>query len=331
MQVEDPRLDPYAFELPEGAIARAMDKAAEPDFHMLNQYENEANFEAHINTTGPEIWRQTDGRITHFVASMGTCGTITGNGRYLKAKTPDIQIIGVHPEEGHDIPGVRSIRQLQQTKLFHPEEYDQLVSVSNAEAFEMCQRLNREECVIAGPSSGLALAGMLKAIQDQPDAVVVVMFPDNVFKYASSLEKHFPHVRVARVGGTETGEPDPKALAMDALISNAKNPHNTCESADLQIALSGEHVSPMMIDVRSASVYAGQHLPGAINIPVGELAVRQAELPEDRNAPIVTVCNLGRMSISGMLVLKSLGYDNVRSLNGGTIGWAEAGLPTDRG
>ena len=78
---------------------------------MLNQYENEANPGAHLNSTGPEIWHQTEGKITHFVAGLGTCGTITGNGRFLKAKNPNIKVIGVYPEEGHDIPGVRSLKQ----------------------------------------------------------------------------------------------------------------------------------------------------------------------------------------------------------------------------
>ena len=83
---------------------------------MPNQYENEANLEAHVLSTGPEIWRQTEGKVTHFVAGTGTCGTITGNGRFLKSKNPGVQVIAVHPAEGHDIPGVRSIKQLELTK-----------------------------------------------------------------------------------------------------------------------------------------------------------------------------------------------------------------------
>ena len=175
---------------------------------MPNQYENEANLEAHVRTTGPEIWRQTEGEITHFVAGLGTCGTITGNGRYLKSKNPSVQVIGVHPEEGHDIPGVRSLKQLELTKLFVPQEYDALVEVSDKEAFDMCLRLNREESMIAGPSSAMALVGALKVIEDQPDAVVVIIFPDNSFKYASTFERHFPEMRAARPeGDAANGEP----------------------------------------------------------------------------------------------------------------------------
>jgi len=90
---------------PEGAIAQAMEIAKQPEFHMLNQYGNQANPEAHYKTTGPEIWRQTQGKVTHFVAGLGTCGTITGTGRFLKEQNPNVQVLGVHPNEGHDIPG----------------------------------------------------------------------------------------------------------------------------------------------------------------------------------------------------------------------------------
>jgi cysteine synthase/rhodanese-related sulfurtransferase len=314
---------------PEGAIARAMELASQPSFHMLNQYENEANLEAHIRTTGPEIWRQTEGKVTHFVASLGTCGTITGNGRFLKGKNPDIKIIAVHPEEGHDIPGVRSLRQLQQTKLFHPDEYDTIVGVSNEEAYAMCLRLNREESLIAGPSSALALVGALKVIDDQPDAVVVVMFPDNVFKYASSFEKHFPEFRAARPAGEGGGEPSAKETLMTQLVENSRNAHNTVEVDVLSALLSEDGAAPLIIDVRTPDIYGEQHIVGAVNIPLAEMGERQAELPQDRDAAIVTVCNRGNMSISGMLFLQSLGYRRVTSLNGGTIGWAEEGGAVD--
>jgi len=313
---------------PEGAIARAMDLAERPDFHMLNQYENEANLEAHIRSTGPEIWRQTEGKVTHFVASMGTCGTITGNGRFLKSMNPDIQVIAVHPTEGHNIPGVRSLRQLEQTKLFHPEEYDMIVPVSNDEAYAMCLRLNREESLIAGPSSALALVGALKVVEDQPGAVIVIMFPDNVFKYASSLEKHFPQFRAARAPEESGDEPSPKEQLMSTLVENSRNPYNTVEVDDLNTTMESKDNRPLIIDVRGPDIYAKQHIFDAVNIPLSDMGDRQTELPKDRDAPIVTVCNRGNMSISGMLFLQSLGYRQVTSLNGGTLGWAEKGYPT---
>lgn len=305
-----------------------MELGAQPEFYMPNQYENEANLEAHVRTTGPEIWRQTEGQITHFVAGLGTCGTITGNCRYLKGKNPGVQVIGVHPEEGHDIPGVRSLKQLELTKLFVPQEYDALVEVRDADAFDMCLRLNREESMIAGPSSAMALVGALKIIEDQPDAVVVIIFPDSSFKYASTFERHFPEMRAPRPGGGNgSGEPSAKEQLFGRLVENSRNAHNTCEIEDLRADLAGD-APPMVIDVRMEELFAGKHVAGALNIPVEELDTREGELPKDREHPIVTVCTRGNLSLQGMLVLQSLGYRNVRSLNGGTIAWADQGLPT---
>ena len=295
---------------------------------MPNQYENEANLEAHVRTTGPEIWRQTQGEITHFVAGLGTCGTITGNCRYLKAKNPGVQVIAVHPTEGHDIPGVRSLKQLELTKLFVPQEYDALVEVSDEEAFNMCLRLNREESIIASPSSAMALMGALKVIEDQPDAVVVVIFPDNAFKYASTFERHFPELRSTLPAGMTATEPSANDQLFTELVENSRNAHNTCEVDGLREDLEGE-TPPVLIDVRMDEIYANRHLRGAMNIPVEELGARQDELPEHRDHPIVTVCTRGNLSIKGMLVLQSLGYRNVRSLNGGTVAWADKGLPTE--
>jgi rhodanese-related sulfurtransferase len=305
-----------------------MELGARPEFYMPNQYENEANLEAHIRTTGPEIWRQTEGKITHFVAGLGTCGTITGNCRYLKSKNPDVKVIGVHPSEGHDIPGVRSIKQLGLTKLFLPNEYDALIEVSDEEAFDMCLRLNREESIIAGPSSAMALVGAIKLVEDDPDAVVVIIFPDNAFKYASTFERHFPEVRSAFPTESASGEPSKNDKLFTTLIENSRNTHNTCETEDLRSRLEGA-APPFVIDVRMEELYAGKHVTGAHNIPVEELADREKELPEDRDHPIVTVCTRGNLSLQGLLVLQSLGYRNVRSMNGGTVAWAEQGLPTN--
>jgi rhodanese-related sulfurtransferase len=306
-----------------------MELGALPEFYMPNQYENEANLEAHVRTTGPEIWRQTEGKITHFVAGLGTCGTITGNCRYLKSKNPGVQVIGVHPAEGHDIPGVRSLKQLELTKLFVPDEYDALIEVGDAEAFDMCLRLNREESMIAGPSSAMALVGALKVIEDQPDAVVVIIFPDNSFKYASTFERHFPEMRASRPGdGDASGEPSAKEQLFGRLVENSRNAHNTCEVDDLRAGLESD-TPPFVIDVRMEELYAGKHISGAVNIPTEELDGREGELPEDRAHPIVTVCTRGNLSLQGMLVLQSLGYRNVRSMNGGTVAWAEQGLPTE--
>jgi cysteine synthase/rhodanese-related sulfurtransferase len=311
---------------PEGAIAKAMSLSKEPNYHMLNQYENEANPETHYKTTGPEIWKQTQGKITHFVAGLGTCGTITGTGKFLKEKNPNIKVIAVHPTDGHDIPGVRSIKQLKQTKLFRPEQYDQMVEVSDDDAYNMCLRLNREESVIAGPSCAMALAGALSTIEDTPGAIVVVIFADNIFKYISSVMRHFPAM-FADMKGAATAESE-KELLLKTMIANSRNPYDTIEIEEVAKQLQSDR-KPLILDVRDRLTYLRKHIPVAKNIPNDELIDLANELPQDREAPIVTVCNRGVMSLTGLLLLKSLGYRNVRSMNGGTLGWSEKGLPTE--
>ena len=310
---------------PEGAIAKAMEIAERPGFHMLNQYVNEANPEAHYKTTGPEIWRQTEGKVTHFVAGLGTCGTITGTGRFLKEQSSAVQVLGVHPGEGHDIPGVRSIRQLQQTKLFRPAEYDGLREIQNQAAFELCLRLNREESIIAGPSSGMALAGAFELVPDEPGNLVVVIFPDSAFKYASSVVKYLP--------GLEAGTPKPAAprnALLDTMVENVRG------NADLTIDVDAAHAQwqadrPFVLDVRPNDQYQEAHIPGAINRPLAQLGEHHAGLPGDLDAPILSVCQRGNASLSGVLFLKSLGYRNVRSITGGTLAWREKGFATDAG
>src|SRR5262245_61314542 len=179
---------------PEGAMAKANELAQQPGWHQLNQYKNPANPDAHFRTTGPEVWRQTEGKVTHFVAGLGTCGTITGTGRYLKSKNKNVKVLGVHPNPDHDIPGVRSLRALKLTDFFLPQEYDGMVEIANKEAYALCKRLNQEESIIAGPSSGMALAGAFKLVPDEPGALCVVVFPDNAFKYTSSFRKHLPEL-----------------------------------------------------------------------------------------------------------------------------------------
>ncbi len=311
---------------PEGAIAKAMELGAEPDFHMLNQYVNEANPDAHYKTTGPEIWRQTAGKVTHFAAGLGTCGTITGTGRFLKEQRADIQVLGIHPQDGHDIPGVRSLRQLQQTQLFRPDGYDQVVEVNDKTAYQLCLRLNREESITAGPSSAMALAGALKLVPDEPGNLAVVIFPDNAFKYASSFVKHLPGM-VAPGAASGAG----RNPLLDRMRENVRG------NAELTVAVEDAHAQwqhdkPFVLDVRPTDQYDEAHVPGAINMPLAELGENSQALnilPRDLDAPILSICQRGNASLSGLLFLKSLGYRNVRSVDGGTLAWRNKGFVTD--
>ena len=308
---------------PEGAIAKASEIADRPDFHMLNQYANEANPEAHYKTTGPEIWRQTDGKVTHFVCGLGTCGTITGTGRFLKEQDDSVKVLGVHPQEGHDSPGVRSIRQLQQTKLFFPDEYDGLIEVTNQEAFDLCLRLNREESIIAGPSSAMALSGAFKLIADEPGNSVVVIFCDSAFKYASSVVKHLPGLSSGQV--KNSGQKDP---LLDKMVANVRG--NETLNIDVDTAhAQWQDGRSCVIDVRPDDQYREGHIPGAYNMPLRELGEDLTVLPEDLDTPILSVCQRGNASLSGVLVLKSLGYRDVKSIAGGTLAWREKGFDTE--
>ena len=306
---------------PEGAIAKATEIGDRPDFFMLNQYANEANPEAHYKTTGPEIWRQTAGKVTHFVAGLGTCGTITGTGRFLKEQSK-VKVLGAHPQEGHDIPGVRSIRQLQQTKLFFPDEYDGMVEVTNQQAFDLCLRLNREESIVCGPSSAMALFGAFRLVPDAPGNLVVVIFPDSAFKYASSVVKHLSGLVAAGVKKEASRSP-----LLDTMVENVRG------NVELTISVDDAHAQfqtggPFVIDVRPRDQYNEAHVPGAINMPLSELGELRAGLPNDLDTPILSVCQRGNLSLSGLLFLKSLGYRNVRSIDGGTLAWREKGYET---
>jgi cysteine synthase/rhodanese-related sulfurtransferase len=307
---------------PEGAIAKAHEMAAQPEFRMLNQYANGSNPGAHYKTTGPEMWHQTGGTVTHFVAALGTCGTITGAGRFLKDQDSNIEVVGVHPEAGHDIPGVRSLVQLRQAEFFSPDEYDALVEIENKTAFELCLRLNQEESLTAGPSSGLALAGALRSVPDEPGNVVVVIFADSIFKYASSVTKN-----LGGMGGPEPEGKSKRERLLDTMIENARgNEHMTIGVRTANELWANENVP--IIDVREPDAHEREHVPGAINVPLNDLPDHVPFLPEDKDTTVLSICERGNISLSGVLFLQSLGYRNARSIDGGTQGWAAEGFAT---
>ena len=153
---------------------------------VLDQFANPDNFDAHVISTGPEIWRDTQGEITHFVSSMGTTGTIMGVSRYLKDKNPDIQIIGVQPEDGSSIPGIRRWPEAYLPKIYEPERVDRIIDVNASDAEEMARRMAREEGILAGVSSGGALCAALELVAELQDAVIVTIVCDRGDRYLSS-------------------------------------------------------------------------------------------------------------------------------------------------
>ncbi|HOY15452.1 MAG TPA: cysteine synthase CysM [Saprospiraceae bacterium] len=153
---------------------------------MLNQFGNPDNYGMHYRTTGPEIWRDTAGEVTHFVSSMGTTGTIMGVSRYLKEQNPEVQIIGVQPTDGSSIPGIRRWSPEFLPKIYEPSRVDRIIDVNQEEAITMTRRLVKEEGVFAGMSSGGAMHAAIKLANEIESGVIVSIVCDRGDRYLSS-------------------------------------------------------------------------------------------------------------------------------------------------
>jgi cysteine synthase B len=164
----------------------AEEKGAGGEYFLLNQFANADNYMAHYKTTGPEIWRDTEGKITHFVSSMGTTGTIMGNSRFLKEKNPGIQIVGCQPTEGSSIPGIRRWPVEYLPKIFEAERVDRVMDISQEEATLMARRLAKEEGIFAGMSSGGGLSASLRLAEELTEGVIVFICCDRGDRYLSS-------------------------------------------------------------------------------------------------------------------------------------------------
>jgi len=170
----------------EAAIDYAHSRVSEGGYHMLNQFANPDNYKMHFKTTGPEIWRDTNGEITHFVSSMGTTGTIMGVSRYLKEQNPKVQIVGVQPKDGARIPGIRRWPREYLPKIYEPERVDQIIDVSQEESTAMARRLAAEEGILAGMSSGGAVAAAKKLASLIDEGLIVCIICDRGDRYLSS-------------------------------------------------------------------------------------------------------------------------------------------------
>lgn len=180
----------------EGSInlAKTHAKASRDRYVMANQYENEQNVLAHVRTTGPEIWRQTKGAITHLFLALGTCGTVTGTSRFLRGKKPHIKVIAVQPTEGHDVPGLRNVSELRVSKLFDASLIDEILEIDFELAYPRALELCRVEGLLAAPAAGLICEGAQRIIKRDKTGLGVMIFPDGVFKYTSNMAKHIPEL-----------------------------------------------------------------------------------------------------------------------------------------
>lgn len=164
----------------------AEEKAATGEYFILNQFSNPDNYKMHYKTTGPEIWRDTNQAITHFVSSMGTTGTIMGCSRFFKEKNPAIQIVGCQPTEESSIPGIRRWPKEYLPKIFEPERVDRIIDVSQAEATDMARKLARVEGIFAGMSSGGAASAAIRLAKEIKSGVIVFIVCDRGDRYLSS-------------------------------------------------------------------------------------------------------------------------------------------------
>ncbi|MFC3879304.1 cysteine synthase CysM [Algoriphagus namhaensis] len=164
----------------------AEEMSAKEGYFMLNQFANPDNYLGHYKTTGPEIWRDTAGKVTHFVAAMGTTGTIMGVSRFLKEKNPAIQIVGTQPTDGSSIPGIRRWSPEFLPAIFEADRVDRVIDVSQAQATEMTRRMAKEEGILAGMSSGGALHAALELSKELEEGLIVCITCDRGDRYLSS-------------------------------------------------------------------------------------------------------------------------------------------------
>ncbi|MGZ6134002.1 MAG: PLP-dependent cysteine synthase family protein [Myxococcaceae bacterium] len=176
-------------------LAKTHAKASADRYAMPNQYANQQNVEAHVRTTGPEIWRQTQGKVTHVFTSLGTCGTVMGLSKFLKSKNPAVKIVAVQPSPGHDVPGIRNVSELDVSQLYDPRLVDEILEIDFELAYRNAAELARHEGLRAGPSSGLIFEGARRTALKAPIGCGVMIFCDDVFKYASNMLKHVPGLK----------------------------------------------------------------------------------------------------------------------------------------
>ena len=164
----------------------AEEMAATGEYHMLDQFANPDNWGMHYFTTGPEIWKDTHGEVTHFVSAMGTTGTIMGVSRYLKEQNPNVQIVGTQPIEGSSIPGIRRWSPEFLPKIYEAHRVDRIVDVSEADATTITRRMAKEEGILAGMSSGGALYAALRIAEELEEGVIVCITCDRGDRYLST-------------------------------------------------------------------------------------------------------------------------------------------------
>ncbi len=274
--------------------------ATKDSYISPNQYENELNVQAHYQTTGPEIWKQTKGKIDYFIAGFGTCGTITGVGRYLKKQKPEIRIIGVEPSSlNHKLPGMKRITGLDNElipKILDRSVVDDFVEVTDEQAYSTALELARKDGIPAGPTTGAILYAALNCTRARK-GLAVVMSPDDAFKYASFYKEVL-----------ET-ESERNRESVYTLIQENKDAPNF-----------------VILDVRTAEEYADGHMEKAINLDYKSETFKNELNKLDKNKTYLIYCRTGERSGITLDIMKKLGFSKVYDMLGGIIEWESVGV-----
>ncbi|MFQ5996774.1 MAG: pyridoxal-phosphate dependent enzyme [Dehalococcoidales bacterium] len=279
-----------------GLVDKLVKSPATKDIYISpNQYENELNVQAHYRTTGPEIWKQTRGKIDYFFAGFGTCGTITGVGRYLKKQNAEIRIIGVEPSSSdHKLPGMKRITGLDDElvpRILDKSVVDDIVEISDEDAYATAIELARREGILVGPTTG-AILHVALAYSKAKSGLAVVMSPDDGFKYASFYR--------------DVLEAEERRIREEVyeFIEDNKDNQNL-----------------VIIDVRTAEEYASGHLEKAINLDYYAVTFRDELNELDRSKTYLIYCKTGERSAVTSDLMKALGFARVYDMPGGMVGW----------
>ena len=284
-----------------GMIKTLVESPATRDIYISpNQYENELNVLAHYRTTGPEIWKQTRGRINYFFGAFGTCGTITGVGRYLKEQNPEIRIVGVEPSSSdHRLPGMKRITGLDEElipKILDRSVVDDTVEVTDENAYATAIELARREGIPVGPTTGAILYVALSYSKSNKGLAVVIS-PDDAFKYASFYRD------VLEVESRRIRE------EAYAFINDNKNDQNF-----------------VIIDVRTPEEYTDGHIEKAINLDYYSETFRDELNQLNKSKTYLIYCKTGERSGITSDIMKDLGFGNAHDMPGGIIGWESRGI-----
>ena len=299
---------------------------------MPNQYENEANVQAHVETTGPEIWRQTGGAVTHVFLSLGTCGTVTGLARYLREKNPEVKVIAVQPTEGHDVPGLRNVRQLDVSKLFDPSLIDDILEIDFELAYTRALELCRTEGLLAGPSAGLIYEGARRVVEKAAAAGETGHGRPDVPR--QRLQVHVQPDET-RPGARRGRRPQPN-LIWRKVMSEYAHPEVLVSTDWVKEHLDDPNVKLVEIDVDTQAYGAG-HVPGAVGFdwrPSSRTRSRRDIVSKEEferlmgeagispdDTVVVYGDNNNWFAAYGFWLMKLYGHEDVRLMNGGRVKW----------